>query len=569
MLRIVVLIQMAAACIAFSKGALMLHQSMTLGVRRRNGVLVNSEQQDMSSSPGKSSSHQQIIRDNPDSNQPPSENHLPHHLVSKLDIDPLLRHVSTFACTKRGKDSILSLLPSPNQSALDMFLSQKGGKPSLFGRSTQSRGGWYHNGYVKSSVSKASINTFPIAQSAREAASEYELVHQAMRVLRSQRLSVDRIPLPPMFSLQDTESTTSSPDTDDDEWIGACLNPLPLGSDILEEIDFYMILQAEQVTKLLLKTYEWSADEQILSSVPALSNIVVNCMQQSGDEDDDRTDTVLSSLTQLYETLNGAIEISQEGSNSYQLQLSSQNGRFDNLDKLRQREKESLQRLNKTGTGSIDKAQANKLTAIRDEIAILESQIQRTLIAAMTRSAPDVDLAFNALARLDVIFAKASFGLEWNGAIPEISEEGRINVHNFVHPVLAIEKKFEKDNGSKPTPIVPIDLLLPGDDSYQALMISGPNAGGKTLALKSFGVVTVMVKLALPITLATVQNNSPVVVDFFQGIEVDIGDNQSLLSGESTLMARLNSLSALIEKSSVDDNCKYRHLLMLNCVAFR
>ena len=83
------------------------------------------------------------------------------------------------------------------------------------------------------------------------------------------------------------------------------------------------------------------------------------------------------------------------------------------------------------------------------------------------------------------VFAKAAFGLDWNGAIPEVGEEGRINVHNFVHPILAIEKKFKKENGSSSSPVTPIDLLIPGNNSYQALIISGPNAGGKEGRLPS------------------------------------------------------------------------------------
>jgi hypothetical protein len=96
--------------------------------------------------------------------------HLPSHLVSKLDIDPLLRHVSTYACTKRGKDAILSLLPTSSSSALEQYLNKKGNKPSLFGRSQQSRRGWYQNGELtrSSTAGKATI-TFPIAQSANEA----------------------------------------------------------------------------------------------------------------------------------------------------------------------------------------------------------------------------------------------------------------------------------------------------------------------------------------------------------------------------------------------------------------
>ncbi|KAL7512051.1 hypothetical protein ACHAXN_009499 [Cyclotella atomus] len=489
-----------------------------------------------------------------------SNNHLPHHLVSKLDLDPLLRHVSTYACTRRGKDAILSLLPSPISSPLDLYLNKKNGRPSLFGNKSHKRRDWYLNEgrIVTSKRSEHKMPTFPIAQCASEATQEYNLVYQAMEVLRSQRSSTGRIPLPPMFQLRNVEiSTTYTPETDDDEWIDACLSPLPLGSDILEEVDLYMILQAEQVSKLLLNTYEWAISEHVSNCVAILAEVITKPMQQLNDHDrvasedgDSKAKDVMSSLSQLHETLRGSVETTREGSNSYQFRLSSKNHRFKELTELRQREEDILSRLNKTGTGTKEKAQANKLAMTREEIKILESQIQRSLIAAMTRAAPDVDLAFDALARLDVIFAKAAFGLEWNGVIPEVGEDGKVNVHKFIHPVLAIEKQFETDNGLGPQKIVPIDLLMPGRGSYQALLISGPNSGGKTLALKSFGLAAALVKLALPITLAQVSDDDPVVVDYFRDIFAEIGDNQSLLSGESTLMARLNSLSALIEKSS-------------------
>eukprot|EP00804_Cyclotella_cryptica_P002751 CCRYP_009634-RA/>CCRYP_009634-RA protein AED:0.15 eAED:0.15 QI:1562/1/1/1/1/1/2/2212/563 len=189
---------------------------------------------------------------------------------------------------------------------------------------------------------------------------------------------------------------------------------------------------------------------------------------------------------------------------------------------------------------------------IREEISAVENQIKRTFIAAMVRAAPSVQVAFNALARLDYIFAKAAFGCDWNGVIPEVAEKGRVNVKAFVHPVLAIEKRFETEAGlnSHTETVVPVDLMMPGQGSYQALMISGPNAGGKTLSLKSFGLAAIMAKLALPIPVARMSMENPTVVDFFRDIDVEVGDNQSLISGESTLMARLNSLSALIKKTS-------------------
>ena len=500
---------------------------------------------------------------------------LNHDIVSKLDIDPLLKHVSSYTRTKRGKDAILSLLPSPNLSALDLYLQKKGSNRKKQNR----RLGWYQSndvvdvGVQKSALYKSNDAVQPnnagviVAQSAQEATAEYKLVHQAMEVLRSQNLSKPqlKIPLPPMFDLND-----SNYDTDDDEWIDTCINPLPMGEeDMVEEIDLYTILQAEKVTELLLNTFDWAAREEVMDSAPELSNVFRKVLiepskhhdldAQTDDGEDQKKLSIISSLSRLYKSLHGSVEVQKEGSKSYQFRLSSSHDGFKELDALRQREDDSIKRLNKVGTSASDKAQANKLATIRDEIAAVEYQIHKSLISAMVRAAPDVKVAFIALARLDVIFAKAAFGLEWNGVIPQVGQEGRINVQQFIHPVLAMEKKFESGNGLTPKPpsIVPIDLLLPGKGSYQALMISGPNAGGKTLALKSFGLVSVMVKLALPITVARSPIDDSLVVDLFH-LDVQVGDNQSLLSGESTLMARLNSLSGLIEKSTSEvKDCKY------------
>lgn len=88
---------------------------------------------------------------------------------------------------------------------------------------------------------------------------------------------------------------------------------------------------------------------------------------------------------------------------------------------------------------------------------------------------------------------------------------------------------------------------------------SGPNGGGKTLALKSFGLVAIMVKLGLPITVSRgFQESSPPVVDFFEDVLVEVGDSQSISKQESTLMARLNALASLIENmsSSNSDDAK-------------
>ena len=191
-----------------------------------------------------------------------------------------------------------------------------------------------------------------------------------------------------------------------------------------------------------------------------------------------------------------------------------------------------------------DKSQ--KLAIIKNEISILEDQITRQLIAATIRGAQEAQRGMTALARLDIIFAKSSFGCEWNGVVPEIDKKGRLNVEQFIHPVLALEGNER---------ITPVDLIMPANDEGRALMISGPNGGGKTLALKSFGLTAMMVKLSLPITISQPSsednmNIPPPIVDYFEDILVEVGDSQSISKHESTLMARLNALSSLIHTLS-------------------
>ena len=174
MLRILVLIQLVVACIAFSTASFLLHRNVALNKGQRNHVQASSlsstrqQQKGLDSPPGESSprQHDNNVQDSSDLSPSPFKAQLSHHLVSKLDIDPLLRHISTYACTKRGKDSILSVLPTPNQSALDMmYLTQRGNsKPSLFSRSQRSRGSWYHYLGLQSNTPMATIHTFPIAR---------------------------------------------------------------------------------------------------------------------------------------------------------------------------------------------------------------------------------------------------------------------------------------------------------------------------------------------------------------------------------------------------------------------
>ena len=479
---------------------------------------------------------------------------IPAHLIPTLDLAPLMTHVASYACTKRGRNAIIDLAAMPTSSSSDVLsiLSNSrsrdnGQKPTLFANNQrQRRQDWYDKSRQAWRQDRYSHSLFPpmsVAQSAEDATSEYELVSQAMGILKSQGLleSDDLpiiLPLPPMFNLNDGVSSTEI-DSDDDEWIDLCLANLPPGMDLYEEIDLETILKAEQVVKLLLETYEWAMSDRIQQYAPGLVDVVRRMELFGGETDCSSVEGNVSSLLELYQTLKGSVEIVRAGPSlsdinnrfSYQFQLAG----YQELDKLKAKE-EKLEQKND--------ATQQQLAIVQEELTLLESEITRNLIAAMIKSAPDVKRGMNALARLDAVFARASFGCDFYGVIPEIGNEGRVCIEKFMHPILALEK----NEVTAVPPVVPVDLILPGKGGYQALLISGPNGGGKTLALKSFGLVAIMVKLGIPITVLGNSHKNNAVVDFFEDVLVEIGDTQSISKHESTLMARLNALSSLITK---------------------
>jgi DNA mismatch repair protein MutS2 len=188
---------------------------------------------------------------------------------------------------------------------------------------------------------------------------------------------------------------------------------------------------------------------------------------------------------------------------------------------------------------------------IQAEIDIVESQIRTGLAETILKVCTIVDEGMTILSQLDVVFAKAAFGVRTNGVIPRVSDDGRLSVKGFIHPLLCA--------GNSLLPLeeaVPIDLSLSPEDGGRALIISGPNGGGKTLVLKSFGVVSTFGKLGLPIPLERDSSNKPR-VDFFEAVLVNIGDQQSVVEGESTWTGMLNSCASIVDtvsQGAIDEN---------------
>ncbi len=455
-----------------------------------------------------------------DSTTPLESSSIPSNAYSALDLVPFLRHLKSYACTKRGEQSILALIPATSSR------EKEGRKLSLFGSNRSSRrkrqfaAKSYSNS--ESKFDDTLHHAFPVAASVEDAVQEYRLVQEAMDMLDFQDDFEKKSSLPPMFNLIDGDTGS-----DEDEWIGLCMNSR---LDVYQEIDLETILQAECLVKLLLDTYNWASIDGVKTSNPGLVSVVVEMS------------TCIEYLSKLYNTIAGTVEINRPNasSNLYKFQLAS-GDRFPELDSLRDREDKLLLKIKGSKIADNDINNHRQLATIREEMSILEQQTTNAMIASMIDAAPYVQQAQNTLARLDVIFARAAYACDWGGKIPKVRNESCINVKEFVHPVLALEKNIQD--------VVPVDLCLPS----QVLMISGPNAGGKTLSLKSFGLTACFVKLGIPITVRKSAEDSEVRVDFFDNIFVQIGDNQDLISGESTLMARLNACSTIIHNMKTTD----------------
>jgi DNA mismatch repair protein MutS2 len=143
------------------------------------------------------------------------------------------------------------------------------------------------------------------------------------------------------------------------------------------------------------------------------------------------------------------------------------------------------------------------------------------------------------LAAVDAIAAKMRFAREFGAREPILRSYGGVDFRQARHPLLVHRAKAN----SEAPPVVPVDLSL--DDEHRFLIISGANAGGKTVALKTLGLLTLMVQSGIPVPVAEGSSFAP-----FDHIFADIGDPQDLEQGVSTFSAHLKRYLAMLTELS-------------------
>ena len=160
----------------------------------------------------------------------------------------------------------------------------------------------------------------------------------------------------------------------------------------------------------------------------------------------------------------------------------------------------------------------------RDEIERILSELS----AQCGEFAESIKNSYECTVELNVIFAKAQLAYRMNASVPILNDEGIIDLKNARHPLISKDK------------VVPVNIRL-GDD-FDTLVITGPNTGGKTVSIKTLGLMSLMAMCGL---MLPVSDESRVSV--FENVLADIGDEQSIEQSLSTFSAHMTNIIEILK----------------------
>lgn len=179
-----------------------------------------------------------------------------------------------------------------------------------------------------------------------------------------------------------------------------------------------------------------------------------------------------------------------------------------------------------------------------------EGRILRQLTAVVGKVARPLQVALEVLAQFDLLQAKARFSLEYRHWPPELNDQGRLRLRQARHPLLEHLFRHGLAAASATAPcsavqrreVVPIDVRLGYE--FDLLVITGPNTGGKTVALKTVGLLCAMALSGMHIPAAEGSE-----VPVFRQIFIDVGDEQSLEQSLSTFSSHMSRIAEILQKA--------------------
>ena len=173
---------------------------------------------------------------------------------------------------------------------------------------------------------------------------------------------------------------------------------------------------------------------------------------------------------------------------------------------------------------------SGELASLKTEEAIEEYQILATLSGIIFENVSDIKINIELISQYDMIFAKAKFSKTIGGIAPKLNSHGYLKLVECKHPLLQGE-------------IVPLNFEI--GKEYRSLVITGPNAGGKTIVLKTIGLLTLATMSGFHI-----HGDEETEIALFDFMFVDIGDNQSIENALSTFSSHMKNISEIMRTSN-------------------
>lgn len=181
----------------------------------------------------------------------------------------------------------------------------------------------------------------------------------------------------------------------------------------------------------------------------------------------------------------------------------------------------------------------NKLRELRGDEKDEIERILSELSSSVAEFSEPITQNYKAIMEIDFAFAKGKLARSMNASQPELNSDGIINIKRGRHPLID-EKK-----------VVPTDIYL--GESFDTLVITGPNTGGKTVSLKTLGLFTLMAQSGLCIPAAEGSR-----ISVFENVFADIGDEQSIEQSLSTFSAHMTNIIKIL------DNANYNSLILFD-----